>query len=333
MRVKIIFLLAVVLVCGVGVRAQAGADFNRAFENTPIKVGRYHMQSNAWVNLHQRLLYQARFKDEKPSLIAGEDLVEWNKGVDAYGVFLGKRDPIFDQELVLMNAALSATSGPKLPASIPAAAAKILDRFMPIYKKAQWSEDDRINKFCMSIAVPMLQSAADELIAAHEKAYGVQFPTKIHVDFTALGWQFGAYTVGEGATAHVVIQSQNNPAAQGFLALESLLHEPSHVIVGSTSGAVGADLARISKELGLRPMSNLWHAILFYTSGELTRRTLVRRGVLDYKPIITRMYAGPFSGDQGPLEKYWQAYLDGKMSSDNALREIIRETAPPKKAS
>ena len=39
------------------------------------------------------------------------------------------------------------------------------------------------------------------------------------------------------------------------------------------------DLARAVRELGIKPLSNLSHALLFSTSGELTRRALARRGV------------------------------------------------------
>jgi hypothetical protein len=78
-------------------------------------------------------------------------------------------------------------------------------------------------------------------------------------------------------------------------------------------------------------MANLWHAILFYTSGELTRRALARRGVSEYRPFILDMYEGPFRGFRQSLETHWQAYLDGKLSREAALRQILIETAPPKK--
>jgi hypothetical protein len=108
-----------------------------------------------------------------------------------------------------------------------------------------------------------------------------------------------------------------------------LLHEPSHAIVGSTSGAIGDDLTRASKELGRKPPHNLWHAILFYTSGELTRRALAERGVADYRPYILGMYERGFRGYRQALETHWQAYLDGKISRNAAIRQIVTETAPP----
>jgi len=295
-----------------------------------VQVGRYRLQSNPWVNLHQRLLYEARFKDAPQVALSGDDLSKWNTAVEAYRAYLGKRHPIFDAELVSLNAALSNTTTPVLPDSIPAAAAKTLRAAMPLYRAAQWEEDDRANRFWIAVAEPLLASAAEELADAHAKAYGVPFPKHILVDVSPLAWEFGAYTVGEGESAHVVVTS-TEPGYQGFAALEMLMHEPSHAIVGNTSGAIGADLARASRELGIKPYANLWHAILFYTSSELTRRALAKRGVRNYRPVILDMYERGFRDYRRSLETHWQAYLDGKVSREAAIRQLLIETAPPPK--
>ena len=289
---------------------------------------RWQLQSNVWVNLHQRLMYEARFGPVKPLA----DNEQWKGAIEKYRAFLGKRHPFYDKELLDMNEALSATKGAKLPDSIPRAAAAVLESAMPLYRAQQWPEDDRINRFWISVAEPLLASAGEELVAAHEKAYGRAFPKRILVDVASYGWEFGAYTVPVGTDgAHVVMQSQDNPGGEGFYALESLLHEPSHAIVGDRSGAIGDDIARVTKETGIRPYSYLWHAILFYTTGELTRRALDRRGIHDYKPIILQMYDRGFRDFRQSLETHWQAYLDGKESREAAIKQIVIETAPPAK--
>jgi hypothetical protein len=316
------------LFCGLLLAADVQAN---DIVSAPVVVGRYRLQSNAWVNLHQRLVYEARFKWDKPPVgLDGDGLAQWTKAVEDYRAYLGRRNPIFDEELKRLNATLSETYADKLPGSIPAAARKVLEAAMPLYRRAQWLEDDRANRFWIAVAEPMLASAGEELAEAHAKAYATPFPKRILVDVTSFAWEFGAYTVGEGEFAHVVITSTDK-GNQGFAALELLMHEPSHAIVGSDSDAIGSDLKRLSAELGVRPMSNLWHAILFYTSGELTRRALARRGVSEYRPIILDMYERGFGGFRQALETHWQAYLDGKVSREAALRQILVETAPAKK--
>ena len=295
------------------------------------QVGRYRLQSNAWVNLHQRLMSEARFGTAPPARLAGDDLAAWKNNVTAYATFLGKRHPIFDAGLIAINDALAATTGAVLPDSIPKPAAAVLTAAMPLYRAAQWDQDDRANRFFIAVASPMLASAAEELAEAHARVYGVPFPTRILVDVSPLAWEFGAYTVGEGESAHVVMTS-TEPGYQGFAALEMLMHEPSHAIVGDAPpAAIGSDLARATKETSIRPYASLWHAILFYTSGELTRRALAERGVRDYQPVILGMYERGFRDYRKALETHWQAYLDGKVERYEAIKQILIETAPPKK--
>jgi hypothetical protein len=289
------------------------------------QVGRYRLQSNAWVNLHQRLMYEARFGGTPPTALDGDGLAAWKKAVEAYRSFVGRRSPILDDELIRTNEALAATNGATLPDAVPEAAASALGATMPLYRAAQWDADDRANRFWIAVAGPLLASAGEELAAAHSKAYGVPFPTRILVDVTAFAWEFGAYTVGEGESAHAVIAG-TLPGNQGFAALEMLLHEPSHAIVGETTHAIGTDLTRIAGELGVRSPRALWHAILFYTSSELTRRALAERGVGDYRPVILGMYERGFAAFRKPLESHWQAFLDGTTTRDAALRQILAET-------
>ena len=325
---KLIVLFAVA--ASLMLHAQPGPAMRRAGAQPTTKVGRYLLQSNPWVNLHQRLLYDARFKGATPAALSGEDLAKWNKAVEIYRMFLGGRNPIVDDELKVLNATLSKTTTFELPNSIPDEASTALKIAMPLYRSAQWEEDDRANRFWIAVAEPMLASAGEELADAHARVYAGPFPTHILVDVSAFAWEFGAYTVGQGDSAHAVISS-TVPGNQGFAALEALVHEPSHAIVGATSGAIGADLTRIAKDLGVKPRHNLWHAILFYTAGELTRRALAERGVSNYQPAILGMYERGFGEFRQPLETHWQAYLDGKISREVAIRQILIETAPAKK--
>jgi hypothetical protein len=315
------------LLASAGLHARQATATRRAEDPALLEVGRYRLQSNPWVNLHQRLLYDARFGGATPASLSGGGLAAWKTAVDSYRVLLGRRSPIEDAQLIALNATLSGAHAGELPAGVPEPAGTALRAAMPLYRSAQWAEDDRANRFWIAVAEPLLASAAEELAAAHTRAYGVPFPKHILVDVTSHGWEFGAYTTGEGDAAHAVISSLD-PGSQGFAALESLMHEPSHAIVAPSSGAIGADLARAAAELQRKPKYNLWHAILFYTSGELTRRALAARGV-PYKPFILGMYERGFGSFRQPLETHWQAYLDGKVTRDEAIRQILIETTTP----
>ena len=160
------FLLPLPLLLTSGLIADAQSRSTLARPVT--KVGRYLLQSNRWVNLHQRLLYEARFKEGTPTTFTAADLAKWKKAVEMYRVFLGRRSPIVDDELKHMNATLAKTNAARLPEGIPAAAAEALKFAMPLYQASQWEQDDRINRFWISVAEPLLNSAGEELIEANE---------------------------------------------------------------------------------------------------------------------------------------------------------------------
>ena len=295
-----------------------------------VKVERYRLQSNPWVNLHQRLIYEARFKEPSPGGLTAEESAAWEAAVGAYRDFLGNRSPIFDRELIAMNATLAEAHASRPPDGLPKAPREALEKAMPPYRRVQWPRDDLANRFWISVAEPMLSATVSELMAANEKAYGMPFPKRILVDVSGFAWEFGAYTVGDGESVHCVISSAD-PASQGYSALESLMHEPAHGIVEPAAGALGADLSAASEKLGLKPPHNLWHALLFYTAGDLTRRALAPRGV-DYKPLIYwgGFFERQFVGFKEPLETYWRAYLDGTIARDEAMKQILLATAKPR---
>ncbi|HKB81377.1 MAG TPA: hypothetical protein VKH35_16835 [Thermoanaerobaculia bacterium] len=68
--------------------------------------------------------------------------------------------------------------------------------------------------------------------------------------------------------------SRRDAGYQAFRALEMMLHESSHTVVDPNYGTVAAAIAAAAKTLDIPIPRNLWHAILFETSSELTRRAL-----------------------------------------------------------
>lgn len=240
-----------------------------------VDVGRFRLQSNPWINLKERLYNEIRQKAPPPAGLTPKEADDWRKAVDAYRKHLGNRSPIFDDGLIKISAALSNAKDLNLPNSIPSEAGSPLRSAMTIYARTQWPEDDRANRFWIAVAKALLESAGGEMADLHSKAYGVPFPTEIDVDVSALAGDFGGYTVGSGKYAHVTLSS-TTPGFQSFAALEMLGHEPSHSIVEGNSGAIGSELNEIGGELGVKPKRNLWHAILFYTSGDIARPGLAR---------------------------------------------------------
>ena len=297
---------------------------------------RWELQSNFWVNLHQTLHDEAQSgKHFEAQGLTELETKLWRDAVNAYRVRFYDRSPISDDELVRVNDALSnATNLP--PEGFAEPVTKALLSAAPVYRKYRWESDNRSNQFWISVAGAMLRDAGEDLARDHARAYGVSFPSKVRVDVSGAAGALGVYTSESGPFVHTVISSRD-PRYQGYASLEMLLHEASHAVAGASQGAIGTEIANAVRNSTpkLLPPRELWHALLFFTSGELTRRALAERGIDDYKPYIYKqqMFDRAFFSFREPIETYWLTYLDGKMEREAAITAIVLATAnqaPPR---
>ena len=293
--------------------------------------GRWEMQSNFWVSLHHTLLDAAQNGKKADESLQPNERTNWTNAILIYRLRFADRNPWENEELTRINDMLSATSGDMIHEGLPEDVAKALLLGAPIYRRAYWPADDRTNKFWIAAAEGLLQDAGEELVAEHAKVYGVGYPQKVRVDVAPFAGPLGAYTTDASGLVHTTISSRD-PNYRGFASLEMLLHEPSHAILSPSTG-IGAQITTLGQEKRVLVPRNLWHAILFYTSGELTRRALRERGVMDYTPYAYQkgMFERGFTGLRQPLETYWQSYLDGRMSREAAIVALVDATAttPP----
>jgi hypothetical protein len=294
---------------------------------------RFIMQSNFWVNLHQTLLDSAQNNRLAPAESPMREVERsvWNNAVLLYRSRFSERSAIFDEELMRMNDAFAGATD-ALPASLPEDLVKALTGAAVVYRKHGWPSDDRANRFWITAADALLRDAGEDLAREHTRVYDVPFPSRVRVDVTAFAGSTGAYTtINKDGFIHTTISSRD-PAYQGFASLEMLMHEASHAIVGTGDGQIGPEINRKAAERRVFPPRQLWHAIIFYTSGELTRRALAERGV-DYTQFAQKqgMYERAFNRLRGPLETFWQSYMDGKMTREAAIENLVQMTgiAPP----
>ena len=297
----------------------------------PVSAQQWDLQSNFWVNLHQTMLDAAQNGKPLEGTLTDSERSAWNNAVHSYRIRFYGRSPVFDDELVRINDALS-YAGDLPPEGFAEDVTKALLMAAPAYRRVAWPQVQRANQFWISVAEGMLRDTGDELARAHARVYGVPFPARIRVDVSSAAGPFGAYTTSSNDLVHTTISS-SDPAYQGYAGLEMLLHEASHAIVGPGGGAIGPEIQAAARNIGVLAPRELWHAIVFYTSGELTRRALRERGIADYTPYMYKqgMFERGFSGLRAPLENIWQSYLDGRIERTLAITAIVEATgtAPP----
>lgn len=299
----------------------------------------FEFHSGFWINLHHFLYEQALLRKQaigtaqaannsvspKSQLSSGQQKL-WDAALDYYTNAMIKRDLTHDDDMIKINDQLgeseSATDLSK--SGLNNELIKILESVAPVYRARWWTQHDKANRFWIAVATPLVQQFSKTLINQLTAAFKAKWPSEpIRVDVVEYANWAGAYTTFDSANkVHITMSTDLNN--QGFSALEMLFHESSHRLVGPFNGAVAQAIARECKAKNKPIPNGLWHAIIFYTTGELTKRNLKEYRVTEYTPYGYRgLYARAWPNLQRPLELYWQPYLEGTVDFDKAISNLI----------
>jgi hypothetical protein len=76
---------------------------------------------------------------------------------------------------------------------------------------------------------------------------------------------------------------------------------------------------------------DLWHVILFDTTGEVVREELAGAGRPGYAPMLNEIYnRGPAWGKyRRAVETAWHPYIEGKVTLQRAAANLIAELQKP----
>jgi hypothetical protein len=291
-----------------------------------VRAAPWELHSSFWMSLHQTLIADAmrQAPRELPELSAVERAA-WNESVATYRTAGGQGDMTFARPMVITNDGLTQVADDATDPSIDAPLADALKRAAPVYRAHWWAADDKASRFFIGYAAAMLRDAGPELVRAHEVVYRTPWPARILVYVSPEAGPYGAYTMTGRAGGVITTMSCRDPGYQGLRALEMILHESSHAVVSPGRGTVGAAIAAAAKQRGIDPPRDLWHAILFATSSELTRRLLVERGVSNFVPSSEDLFTRAWPKYRQPVEKYWYAYLNGEGTLEEAIARIVAE--------
>jgi hypothetical protein len=343
--------------------AAATAPFCRAQEVQsiygPLPVFEFH--SGFWVNLHHFLYHEARArmaasdalqsagKIVAPSikqapgsavtLTASEQKI-WDDAISYYVANYANKDLLFNLDLILLKNQiedfedcdeLTGQKKSRCDAGLPGKIGPILDSVAPIYRAHWWADQDRANRRWVIKAAPLVREQGVGLSERLADIYQTQWPKeKIRVDVCAYANAAGAYTTLDPLRVTIASTDSRN---QGPEALEVLFHEASHGIAAPVETAISRECKQRDKPIP----RDLWHALIIYTTGEVLR------------PVFKDSAADRGSGDAPPppssntvpnalkdmlsqhgweeyhllLVLYWQPYLDGKVSFEDAIAHLV----------
>ena len=278
----------------------------------------FSFHSNPWLNLHHFARASAR-GGPVPTGLSDEESRQWAAGVEFYKPYAA-RDLLFDDGMVDIKSALRSAEGKASleGIAIDAGLKETLERLMPIYQKHVWPEHDRLNRAWIGAVQPLLDRHGTALSQALTRTYESTWPSDpVPVDLSVTAGPNGAYTTGP--PTHVTISS-SEPSLQGLAALEMLFHESSHSAVSNLFERV----RQASSEQKVSVPPQLWHAVLFYTAGELTTRELKAHGIAYTQYAGQGLYTNLCgAGCREKIAEYWTPRLDGQRSPAECLSALV----------
>jgi len=303
----------------------------------------FRFQSGFWLNLHHFLYQQARLRSARPVTSTGnpqgptgalaeagvavsmdsltpDELRGWNSALDYYAASLAQRDLLFDNFMMLSkNRLAELPDAPDLGISgLRRQLVAALEAAAPAYRAHWWAEHDRANQQWIAHVTPLVAKMGTQLAQDLAYIYQADWPLgPVVVDVSSYAGRVGGYTTLD--PLHVTISSAD-PRNQGDAALEILFHEASHGLARFVADAIAREYRQRKKPIP----RELWHAVLFYTTGEVVRRALAAQRPGQYTPYAYRhgLYARGWQNFQWLLERHWQPYLDGKIDFDRAIARM-----------
>jgi hypothetical protein len=276
----------------------------------------FDFHSNFWVNLHHFLYEQAISKSPEPS-----DSPDWQHAVEVYRGDIATHE-LLSRDIAGINSALSRIENTESlkGSGIDSELTQTLERAAPVYKAGWWPEHNRTNLAWIDAVTPLAAKYEGVMKKELSAAYQTPWPAgQIRTDVSEYASWAGAYTLLDPT---LITISSHDPVTQA--AVESLFHEASHAIIQKVSDALTAELDSQKKLFRRRAF---WHAVLFYTAGEIAQRHLDDYTMLGIqKGIFERGWPGALP----VLEKDWKPYLDGKIDLATAVRRLVEDYGVPK---
>jgi len=278
----------------------------------------------------------------------------WDSSVAYYAANFANKDLLFNNDLVLLKNQLgdfedcdelSGTRKKTCDAGLPGKLTQVLQAAAPVFRAHLWPDQDRANRRWVARVAPLIEEQGVGISQRLADIYQTKWPKeKIRVDVTAYAYPSGAYTTLDPLRVTI---SSTDPRNQGDEAFEVLFHEASHGIAEPVQSAIVRECRQRDKAIP----RDLWHALIFYTTGEVIRPLLTPADADNVpqdkpdkedavKPNINRPPATrketyiPYAIREGLYERgwkdylqlltrFWQPYLDNKTTFDDAIARMV----------
>jgi hypothetical protein len=317
--------------------------FAQRSKSTPTPQKLFDFHSGFWINLHHFLYWQAlsstpqkglrhvtlsNADEQELSHLSPDEHAAWNSAVSYYANSLIQRDLLFDQGMETIKNQLEDAETSDDLAGVPISPdLKVtLLKVGPIYRKHWWMRHDFENRQWIAQLQPLLDQYGSLICDSLVKIYEAPWPGyPVRVDAVVYANWAGAYTTLEPTRPTI---STSDVANQATAALEIVFHEASHGMMGKVMDSIDAAEKSAGARGKSRPIHfrrDLWHEVLFYTSGQLVAEQV--RGYTSYADkngLWTRAWPGP---DRVLIEQDWKPHMDGAVPLPVALAKLVDDLA------
>jgi len=306
-----------------------------AAAQTPVaEVSQLRLYSSFWQNLHHFLYVSAwatrpivaraprlamPLPPEPVVSLTPEAKSTWDAAVTYYDRNVASRDLLFDDDLTRVKLALADADDTLGSVRIDEALRATLLEAAPIYRKYWWSDHDAANRSWIDRVSHQTPTVAGPIIARLTALYGVPwFTTPVRVDVVRAGKSQGAYT-SNNPRPHIVVASGDS-SYDGWSGTEMLFHESSHALFQNVRLAVDS-----AAKAANRQPRDLWHVVLFYVTGEVTRQQLAKNGI-EYRPYLyaTGLFDRAWPAFRGPVERHVRPFVDEQITLDRMAAELAQ---------
>lgn len=191
----------------------------------------------------------------------------------------------------------------------------------PAYRACRWTAQNDANRRWVAAALPALtaheRAVGERLGRLYEKTWrGLPLPVDV---VQTVDWS-GANTIFlDPVGGHILIAIENDPKS----ALEVVFHEASHLFMRHGDPLRQA-LETAAEAARWQLPADLWHVVLFYTTGEAVRGILAAGGEPGYRPMLYGIYdRGTWVAYREPIETAWAPYVQGKRTLSAAAADLI----------
>lgn len=299
----------------------------------------FDFHSGFWINLHHFLYLEAAAQKpsapraptvsqadvEIASSLTQEERATWDGAVSYYQQSVIQRDLLFDAGMnAIKNQLENAETSPDLAnVDIPAPLRDVLVKASPIYRKHWWTGHDKENRAWIQNLKPLLDPHGAALRDSMVRIYESPWPGQpVRVDVTVFAGPTAAYTTNDPIRPTL---SSADPRNQGTAALEILFHETSHGMIRKVSDAINAAQESAPRPENAPRSAPLWHAVLFYTAGELVAERIP--GYVPYADkngLWARAWPDPV---RALIEQDWKPHMAGTVSLSAAITKLVADIA------